>query len=67
MNVFSGEAAPIGAVLSVPPGGGEPTMVATGEQLMALGGLDTDAEGSIYVSTGTMMGPGAGALVKITP
>ena len=67
MSVFTGEAPPIGAVLSVPPGGGEPTMVATGEQLMALGGLDTDAEGSIYVSTGTMMGPGAGTLVKITP
>jgi hypothetical protein len=65
MNVFAGTGAPVGAVLSVPPGGGEPTVLATGEQLMALGGLDVDAEGSIYVSTGTL-GPG-GTVVKITP
>ena len=42
-------------------------MVATGEQLMALGGLDVDADGAVYVSTGTIMGPGGGSLVKITP
>jgi len=68
MVVFAGgDAPPIGAVLSVPPGGGEPTMVATGEQLMALGGLAVDADGAVYVSTGTIMGPGGGSLVKITP
>ncbi len=68
MVVFGGgDAPPIGAVLSVPPGGGEPTMVATGEQLMALGGLAVDADGAVYVSTGTIMGPGGGSLVKITP
>ncbi len=67
MSVFTGEAPPVGAVMSVAPGGGEPTLVATGEQLMALGGIDVDADGAIYVSTGTVMGPGGGALVKITP
>ena len=67
MSFFTGEAPPSGAVLSVPPGGGEPMMVATGEQLMALGGLGVDGDGAIYVSTGTIMGPGAGSLVKITP
>ncbi len=42
-------------------------MLATGEQLMALGGLAVDEDGAVYVSTGTIMGPGGGALVKITP
>jgi hypothetical protein len=68
MTVFAGgDTPPIGAVMSVAPGGGEPALVATGEQLMALGGLAVDADGSIYVSTGTIMGPGGGTLVKITP
>jgi len=65
MTVFAGTGAPIGAVLAVPPGGGEPTVVATGEQLMALGGLAVDADGAIYVSTGTLS-PG-GQVLKITP
>jgi hypothetical protein len=65
MKVFAGAGAPIGAVLSVPPGGGEPTVVATGEQLMALGGLAVDGDGAIYVSTGTLT-PG-GQVLKITP
>jgi sugar lactone lactonase YvrE len=66
MTLFAGTGAPpIGAVLSVPPGGGAPTMVATGEQLMALGGLDVDGDGNVYVSTGSL-GPG-GTLVRITP
>ncbi len=67
MGFFTGEGVPVGAVMSVAPGGGEPTMVASGEQLMALGGLDVGADGSIYVTTGTIMGPGAGALVRVTP
>ncbi len=67
MGLFTGSAPPIGAVLSVPPGGGDPTIVATGEQLMAPGGLTVDADGSIYVTTGTVMGAGAGAVIKITP
>jgi hypothetical protein len=70
MSLFAGGEdgpPPLGAVMSVAPGGGEPTLVATGEQLMALGGLAVDADGAIYVSTGTIMGPGAGTVVKITP
>jgi hypothetical protein len=51
----------------VPPGGGDPIVVATGEQVMAPGGLAVDADGSVYVTTGTVMGPGAGAVIKITP
>jgi len=68
MSVFApgSEVPPIGAVLAVPPGGGLPVMVATGEQLMALGGLAAADDGSVYVTTNTLM-PGAGALVKITP
>ena len=65
MNVFAGTGAPVGAVLAVPPGGGEGQIVATGEQFMALGGLDVDDSGAVYVSTGTL-GPG-GTVVKITP
>ena len=66
MTVFAGTgAAPVGAVIAVPPGGGEPQIVATGEQFLALGGLDVDADGAVYVSTGSL-GPG-GTLVKITP
>jgi hypothetical protein len=42
-------------------------MVATGEQFMALGGLAVDDDGAIYVSTGTVMGPGGGAVLRITP
>jgi hypothetical protein len=70
MSVFAGGDSPpppVGAVMSVPPGGGEPQLVATGEQLLALGGLAVDDEGALYVSTGTILGPGAGTLVKITP
>jgi sugar lactone lactonase YvrE len=67
MPVFmGGDVAPIGAVLSVPPGGGEPEMVATGEQLMALGGLTVADDGSIYVSANTL-GTEGGTIVKITP
>ena len=67
MGMFTGEAPSVGAVMSVAPGGGDPTLVASSEQLMALGAIDVDADGAIHVSTGTLMGPGGGALVKITP
>ena len=66
MGVFAAGAPPIGAVLSVAPGGGEPQMVATGEQFMALGGLDVDADGNVYVTTNTLA-PGAGQVLKTTP
>ncbi len=70
MTVFAGGEdgpPPVGAVLSVAPGGGEPTLVASGDRLMALGGLAVDADGAVYVSTGAIMGPGGGTLVKIDP
>ena len=41
--------------------------MATGEQFMALGGLDIDADGAVYVSSVTILGEGAGTVVKITP
>jgi hypothetical protein len=41
-------------------------MVATGEQLMALGGLAVADDGSIYVSANTLSTEG-GTIVKITP
>lgn len=67
ISVFAGGAAPIGALLSVPPGGGEAQPLVTGEQLMSPGGLAVAEDGSVYVSTGTLSPPGGGALVKITP
>jgi len=66
LGVLGGGAPPIGAVMAVPPGGGEAEMVATGDQLMALGGLAVADDGAIYVSANTLM-PGAGTVVKITP
>lgn len=65
MPVFMGEGAPMGAIMSVPPGGGEATLFATGDEFMALGGLAVDADDSIIVSTNTLM-PGAGAVVRVT-
>lgn len=66
MGVFAGEAPPIGAILAVPAGGGEAQLVATGEQLMALGGLDVADDGTIYVSANTLT-PGGGTVVAVTP
>jgi hypothetical protein len=67
MSVFAGTGAPpVGAVLAVPPGGGEPAVVATGDQFLALGGLALDAEGRVYVSTNTLA-PGAGTVLRLTP
>lgn len=66
MGVFGAGAAPIGALLSVPPGGGEPTILINDETFMAPGGLAVDAEGNVYASLNTLA-PGAGSVVKITP
>ncbi len=66
MGVFTAGAAPIGALLSVPPGGGEPTILINDETFMAPGGLAVDAEGNILASLNTLT-PGAGSVVKITP
>lgn len=52
-----------GGLLSVAPGGGEPTLVAT-DGLMAPGGVAVDADGTVYVSNGSVM-PGGGAIVTL--
>ncbi len=61
-----GESAPEGAVLSVPPGGGEPELLISGDPLAALGGLAVGSDGSIYVSANTLDREG-GTVLKITP
>lgn len=66
MSVFGAGAAPIGAVYSVPPGGGEPTLIVNDERVMAPGGIAVDAEGAIYVSTNTIPAGAVGEIVKIT-
>ncbi len=66
MDFFGAGNAPVGAVLSVPPGGGEAQVVVSDERVMAPGGLTVGDDGAVYVSTGTLM-PGAGAVVKIDP
>ena len=67
MPVFMGEdVPPMGAVLSIPPGGGEAELLATGEELMALGGMAVADDGTIYVSANTL-GTEGGTIVKITP
>lgn len=67
LGVFAGGQPAIGALLSVPPGGGDAQLILTGEQLMSPGGLAVAEDGSIYVSTGTLSPAGEGAVVKITP
>jgi sugar lactone lactonase YvrE len=67
MTVFGQGAAPIGAVLSVPPGGGEPAVIVNDERVMAPGGIAVDAEGAIYVTTNTLPAGADGQLVRITP
>jgi hypothetical protein len=61
-----GEGAPAGAVLSVPPGGGEPELLVSGDPVTTLGGLAVDSDGSIYVSANAV-DPEGGTVVKITP
>jgi hypothetical protein len=61
-----GDMAPAGAVWSVPPGGGEPELLISGDPVTALGGLAVDSDGSIYVSANTL-DPEGGTVVKITP
>jgi hypothetical protein len=66
MGVFVAGAAPIGAVHSVPAGGGAPELILSDERVMAPGGIAVDGEGAIYVTVGTLS-PDGGSLVKITP
>jgi hypothetical protein len=67
MSVFGAGAPPVGAVYSVPPGGGEPTLIVNDERVMAPGGIAVDADGAIYVSTNTIPAGADGQIVKITP
>jgi hypothetical protein len=52
-----------GALVSIPAGGGEPTVVAT-EGLMMPGGVAVDANGTVYVANGSQM-PGGGSIVTL--
>lgn len=68
MEFYTGpsEVAPAGAVLSVPPGGGEPELLVSGDPLTALGGLAVDSDGTVYVSANTLDRED-GTVLKITP
>jgi sugar lactone lactonase YvrE len=66
MSVFGAGAAPVGAIYSVPPGGGEPTLIVNDERVMAPGGIAVDADGAVYVSTNTIPAGAVGEIVKIT-
>ena len=61
-----GDVAPAGAVLSVPPGGGDPELLVSGDPVTALGGLAVDLDGSIYVSANAL-DPVGGTVLRITP
>jgi sugar lactone lactonase YvrE len=52
-----------GGLLSVPAGGGDPTLVAT-DGLVAPGGVAVGADGAVYVSNGSVM-PNGGSIVKL--
>jgi sugar lactone lactonase YvrE len=60
-SMLSGD--PTGALWSVPPGGGTPTLV-TSDGLITPGGIAIDKDDGIYVSNGSAQ-PGAGAIVKL--
>ena len=55
---------PVGALIAV--NNGVRTELVPG-QLLAPGGVAVDSDGTIYVTTGTVFGPGAGSVVRITP
>jgi hypothetical protein len=67
MSVFVGGQPPVGAVWSVAPGGGEPQLIVSDEQVMAPGGIAVGSDGGVYVSVGTLLPAGAGSVVSITP
>ena len=60
-GLLSGD--PTGALLSIPAGGGEATLVAS-DGLMAPGGVAVDAKGTVYVANGSVM-PGGGSIVTL--
>lgn len=55
---------PTGGLWSVPPGGGEATLVST--ELLMPGGIAIDEAGTLYVTTGASI-PGQGSVVSYTP
>lgn len=64
--VFEGDTTPIGAILAVPPNGGEPELVISDSRIVAPGGIAVGTDGALYVSTGTLA-PGGGSVVRIVP
>ena len=64
MGVFEGDTAPTGAILAIPPGGGEAQVILSDRRVVAPGGIAVDPQGSIYASMGTLT-PGGGAVVRI--
>jgi len=64
MDVFEGDSAPTGAIVAIPPGGGEAETIISDRRVVAPGGIAVAQDGSIYVSTGTLA-PGGGAVVRI--
>jgi sugar lactone lactonase YvrE len=59
-----GGGAPTGGLWSVPPDGGEPTLVSTDLQLP--GGIAVDESGTVFVTAGTL-NPNGGAVLSWTP
>lgn len=62
VEIFGGP--PIGALWAVK--GGTKTELAAGELLFP-GGVDVAPNGSLYVTTGSVFGPGAGTVVRVKP
>lgn len=60
-GMLSGD--PTGALWSVPPGGGEATLVAS-EGLITPGGIAVSADDEVYISNGSAQ-PGGGSIVKL--
>ena len=60
-GMLSGD--PAGALWSVPPGGGEATLVAS-EGLITPGGVAVSADDEVYVANGSAQ-PGGGSIVKL--
>ncbi len=60
-GMLSGD--PTGALWSVPPGGGEATLVAS-EGLMTPGGIAVSADDEVFIANGSTQ-PGSGSIVKL--
>ena len=60
-GLMSGD--PSGALLRVPAGGGQPTLV-TSDGLMAAGAVAVSDDGTVYVTTGSLA-PGGGSIVTL--